>query len=49
MKMKKTEKKVNTAFTLSPTSLRILDEKRGREPRSSFIDRMIKECIGMME
>ena len=49
MKKGLSEKKVNTAFTLSPASLKMLDQKRGREPRSSFVDRMIKDCIGMME
>lgn len=47
--MKKSEKKVNTAFTLSPSSIKMLDNKRGREPRSSFVDRMIKDCIDTME
>lgn len=43
------ERKVNTSFTLSPSSLKILDDGRGHEARSSFVDRMIKDFTEMMD
>jgi hypothetical protein len=42
------ERKVITSFTLSPSSLKMLDDGRGRENRSSFVDRMIQDFTEMM-
>jgi hypothetical protein len=40
------EKKVITSFTLSPTSLKLLDDNRGHEARSSFVDRLLQNFTG---
>jgi|GEM_PF-2502746 len=36
------DKKVHTAFTLSPSSITIIDEMRGQMSRSSFVDNLIQ-------
>jgi hypothetical protein len=43
--MSKPDKKVTIGFSLRPSTIAILDEKRGREPRSSFVERLIQPDI----
>jgi len=35
-------KKVSTSFSLDPSSIATLDRKRGKEPRSSFVNNLLK-------
>jgi hypothetical protein len=43
------EKKINTSFTLSPKAIEIIDEDRGYESRSSFVDRLVLASHGLGE
>lgn len=44
-KMKPSEKKVIVGFSLSPETVKAIEKSRGKEPRSSFVDRMMKRCM----
>lgn len=46
-KMEHSEKKIIAAFSLSPDTVEAIEILRGRENRSSFVDRMMKGCLGV--
>jgi hypothetical protein len=41
------KKKVIVGLSLSPETIKAIEEKRRKENRSSFIDTMIKGCLGV--
>lgn len=43
------DRRIIASMSLSPKSIDIIDEKRGREPRSSFVDRLIQTYGSFLE